>query len=337
MDDATFWLPIVWAGILGTAVALYVLLDGFVLGLGILFPASPEEENRDVMMNSVAPFWDGNQTWLVLGGGGLFVAFPKAYGLLLSAVYLPVIVMLLALVFRGVSFEYRWVAKPNHTFWDIAFSFGSIIAAFMQGVILGTLVQGIASADGKFTGGTFDWLSPFSIFTGVATVAAYALLASCWLVMKVEGEVAAIARERAKILLLVVLGALAVVSLWTPFAVPRIFDRWFTLPNLYYLSPIPILTALASYQCWRGLEDGDDNRPFFAAVALYLLGLAGLAISTLPHIIPPSLTIWEAAAHPSSQKFMLVGTAVMLPIIIGYTIFVYATFRGKVKAGEGYH
>ena len=244
MADTAYWLPIVWAGIIGTAVALYVVLDGFDLGIGILFPASPDEEHRDVMMNSVAPFWDGNQTWLVMGGGGLFVAFPKAYGVLMSAVYLPVIIMLLALVFRGVSFEYRWVAKPKHQFWDLAFSWGSIVAAFMQGIIVGTLVQGISSADGKFTGGTFDWLTPFSLFTGVATVAAYALLGACWLVMKTEGEVAEISRERAKKLLLIVLAALAIVSLWTPFAVPRIWERWFVMPNLLYLSPVPVLTAL---------------------------------------------------------------------------------------------
>ncbi len=237
MADTAYWLPIVWAAILGTAVALYVLLDGFDLGIGILFPMSPKESDRDVMMNSVAPFWDGNQTWLVLGGGGLFVAFPKAYGVLLSAVYLPVIIMLLALVFRGVSFEYRWVSKPKHQFWDLAFAWGSIVAAFTQGIILGTLVQGIASTNGRFTGGTFDWLTPFSLFTGVATVAAYALLGACWLVMKTEGEVADVSRDRASRLLFVVLAALAIVSLWTPFAVPRIWERWFTMPNLLYLSP----------------------------------------------------------------------------------------------------
>ena len=337
MSDLAYWLPIIWAAIIGAAVALYVLLDGFDLGIGILFPASPEEEHRDVMMNSVAPFWDGNQTWLVLGGGGLFVAFPKAYGVLMSAVYLPVIIMLLALIFRGVSFEFRWVAKPNHQFWDRAFAWGSIVAAFMQGIILGTLVQGIASADGKFTGGTFDWLTPFSIFTGLATIAAYALLGACWLVMKTDGEVAEIARARAKTLLLAVLTALVIVSLWTPFAVPRIFERWFTMPNLLYLSPVPVLTALASYLCWQGLETRHDIKPFAGAICLFLLGLIGLAISTLPYLVPPSLSIWDAAAHPSSQMFMLTGTLVMLPVILGYTVFVYRTFRGKVRVGEGYH
>ncbi|MGQ0671735.1 MAG: cytochrome d ubiquinol oxidase subunit II [Hyphomicrobium sp.] len=337
MDDSAYWLPIVWVAILGTAVALYVVLDGFVLGMGILFAASPEEESRDVMMNSVAPFWDGNQTWLVLGGGGLFVAFPKAYAVLMSAVYIPVIVMLLALVFRGVSFEYRWVAKPKHQFWDLAFALGSTVAAFSQGVILGTLVQGIASENGAYIGGTFDWLTPFALFTGLATVAGYALLGAGWLVMKTEGEVAELSRERAKTLLLLVLAAMLVVSLWTPYVLPRIFERWFAWPNLLYLSPIPILTTLAAWTCWRGLANRSDSMPFFGAVGIFLLGLAGLAISTLPYIVPPHLTIWQAAAHPSSQMFMLVGTAIMLPVILGYTAFVYSTFRGKIRAGEGYH
>jgi cytochrome d ubiquinol oxidase subunit II len=288
-------------------------------------------------MSSVAPFWDGNQTWLVLGGGGLFVAFPKAYGVLMSAAYLPVIVMLLALVFRGVSFEYREVAKPKHHFWDRAFSWGSKVAAFMQGVILGTLVQGISSENGVFTGGPFDWLTPFSIFTGFATMAGYALLGACWLNMKTVGRVAEKSRDHARMLLLVVLAAMVVVSLWTPFATPRIYERWFTMPNLLYLSPVPILTALAFVLCWLGIEGRRHALPFFAAVALFLLGLVGLAISSWPYMVPPSLTIREAAAHPSSQMFMLVGTAVLLPFILGYTAFVYRTFRGKVKPGEGYH
>jgi cytochrome d ubiquinol oxidase subunit II len=336
MNELT-WLPLVWAAILGTAVALYVLLDGFDLGLGILFPASPREDHRDLMMNSVAPFWDGNQTWLVLGGGGLFVAFPKAYGVLMSAVYLPVIIMLLALVFRGVSFEYRWVAKPKHQLWDIAFAWGSIVAAFMQGIILGALVQGIPSQDGVYTGGSLDWLTPFSIFTGLATMAGYALLGACWLVMKTDGEVAATARERAKRLLVVVLAAMAIVSVWTPLMSDRIWERWFTMSNLLYLSPIPVITALAALSCWRGLTAGHDTQPFLSAVAIFLLGLVGLGVSTLPYMVPPSLTIAEAAAAPSSQMFMLVGTLIMLPIILGYTIFVYRTFRGKLKPGEGYH
>ncbi|MDX2308306.1 MAG: cytochrome d ubiquinol oxidase subunit II [Hyphomicrobium sp.] len=337
MGEAANWLPIVWVGLLGVAVALYVVLDGFDLGIGILFPWSPDEADRDVMMNSVAPVWDGNETWLILGGGGLFVAFPLAYGLIMSGLYLPIIIMLLALVFRGVAFEFRWVAKPHHAFWDIAFAGGSITAAFMQGVVLGGLLQGLPVQNNEFAGGMLDWLAPFPLFVGFATVIGYALLGATWLVMKTEGEVAAQAREQAKTLLIAVLVAMAIVSLWTPLAEPRIWDRWFTMPNLLYLSPIPLLTALAAFLAWRGLWSTADTTPFLATIALFLLGFAGLAISNLPYIVPPSITIWQAAAHPSSQMFMLVGTAVLLPVILGYTVFVYWTFRGKVRHGEGYH
>ncbi len=337
MDALSYWLPLIWVAVLGVAVALYVLLDGFDLGIGILFPASPEESHRDQMMNSVAPFWDGNETWLVLGGGGLFVAFPPAYSILMPAAYLPVIIMLLALVFRGVAFEFRWVAKPRHQLWDLAFAGGSLVAAFMQGVILGTLLSGIEVSNNAYAGGTFDWLTPFSLLTGVAVVAGYALLGATWLVMKTDGAVQARARQQAKLLLPLVLAALAVVSLWTPLVIPRIFDRWFTMPNVILLAPVPLLTAYAAWRCWSELEKGRETAPFVSTIALFLLGFLGLAVSNLPYIIPPTLDVWQAAAHPSSQLFMLVGVSIMLPIILGYTVFVYRTFRGKVRHGEGYH
>lgn len=337
MTDLATALPVIWAALIGTAVALYVLLDGFDLGLGILFPFSKDEDDRDVMMNSVAPFWDGNETWLVLGGGGLFVAFPKAYSIIMPAVYLPIIIMLLALVFRGVAFEFRWVAKPKHAFWDVAFAGGSIVAAFMQGVILGSLIQGITVENGAFAGGMFDWLTPFALFTGAATIAGYALLGACWLVMKTEGEVAETARVQARTLLAVTLAAMAVISIWTPLTEPRIADRWFTLPNFFYLAPVPLLTAAAAFLCWRGLETRSDWKPFAGAVALFLLGLLGLLVSNMPYLVPPVLTVWEAAAHPKAQLFMLTGTLILLPMVLAYTVFVYYTFRGKVRSGEGYH
>jgi len=337
MDDITYWLPLVWAGLIGTAVALYIVLDGFDLGIGILFPFTGEEEQRDVMMNTVAPFWDGNETWLVMGGAGLFVAFPTAYAIIMPAFYLPIILMLLALVFRGVAFEFRWVAKPNHRLWDIAFSGGSITATFMQGIILGGLLQGIPVEQGAFAGGSFDWFAPFPLFIGLAMVAGYALLGATWLIMRAEGEIADKARRQAKTLLILVLAAMAVVSLWTPLAYERIFERWFSLPNLFYLSPIPILTAAAAWACWHGLHARWEATPFLAAVAIFLFGYLGLAISNAPYLVPPSITVWEAAAAPSSQLFMLAGVVLLLPVILGYTVFVYWTFRGKVRAGEGYH
>ncbi|MGH1418470.1 MAG: cytochrome d ubiquinol oxidase subunit II [Hyphomicrobiaceae bacterium] len=337
ISETAVWMPLVWAGILAVAVSLYVVLDGFDLGLGILFPIIPGEEDRDVMMNTVAPFWDGNETWLVLGGGGLFVAFPQAYAIIMPAIYLPIIIMLLALVFRGVAFEFRWVAKPNHKLWDLAFTGGSIVATFMQGVILGGLLQGVTVTDKAFSGGTWDWLSPFSIFLGFALVAGYALLGTVWLVMKTDGELAKEARARAETLLFVVLGAMAVVSVWTPLLFERIAERWFTMPNLLLLSPVPLLTGLAAFICWRGLRNGSETQPFFATIAIFLLGFVGLVISNAPLMVPNSLTVWDLAAPVSSQQFSLIGVAIMLPAVLGYTAFTYYTFRGKVRAGEGYH
>ena len=337
MDAIAFWLPLVWAALIGIAVALYVILDGFDLGLGILFQLEPKENCRDLMMNSVAPFWDGNETWLVLGGAGLLVAFPLAYAVIMPGLYLPIIIMLLGLVFRGVAFEFRWAAKPSHEFWDNAFSWGSIVATFMQGVVLGGYLQGIEVKDKAFAGGSLDWFAPFPLFTGVALLGGYALLGATWLVMMIDGPLAEDARRWAKKLLPAVLVIMAIISLWTPLAFERIADRWFAWPNILYLSPVPIATAILAWACWHGLSTGREVMPFLCAVGLFLLGFAGLAISNVPYLVPPSITIWEAAAVPQSQIFTLIGVLVMLPVILGYTVFVYWTFRGKVREGEGYH
>ncbi len=334
-----WYLPVIWAGLIGTAVALYVLLDGFDLGIGILFPFTKKEADRDVMMNSVAPFWDGNETWLVLGGGGLWVAFPKAYAVIMPAMYLPIIGMLLALIFRGVSFEFRWVAKPNHRWWDIAFAGGSTVAAFLQGVILGALIQGINVVDGQYGGGAFDWLTPFSILTGLAVVAGYGLLGATWLIMRTTGPARALGQRMAPQLLLLMLAGMGIVSLWTPLSVDRIAERWFSLPNFYFLWPIPLVTALLAFFVWRWLQHpkSHDALPFMGTIGLFLLGYAGLVISTAPYLVPPHLTFWDTAAAPESQIFMLIGTLFLLPMVLGYTAFVYWTFRGKVAPGEGYH
>src|SRR5689334_2176585 len=234
-----FYLPVIWALLIATAVGLYVILDGFDLGIGILFPFARTEEERDLMMNSIAPFWDGNETWLVLGGGGLWVAFPKAYAVIMPALYLPVIVMLLALVFRGVAFEFRTVAVTSKRYWTFAFAAGSTLAAFCQGVILGGLIQGIKVENGAFAGGAFDFATPFALLCGLGVVAGYAFLGACWLTMKTEGAIAARARRHAKLLLLAVLLFMAIVSLWTPLQFPRIRERWFSLPNFWFLWPVP--------------------------------------------------------------------------------------------------
>jgi cytochrome d ubiquinol oxidase subunit II len=331
-----WYLPVIWAALIGTAVIMYVILDGFDLGIGILFPFARNEIERSQMMRSIAPFWDGNETWLVLGGAGLLVAFPKAYAVVMPAFYLPVIVMLLSLVFRGVAFEFRTVSRSK-TWLSVAFAVGSTFATFSQGVILGGLVQGISVRDGAYSGGSFDWATPFAFLCGLSLVAGYGLLGATWLVMKTEGAVAGRARGQAKVLLLAVLAFMAAVSLWTPIVEPRIAARWFALPNFYFLWPVPAITALTAYLTWRWLEAGREVSPFLSTIALFLLGFLGLAISNFPYLVPPSLTVWDTAAAPSSQIFMLLGTLFLLPIVLGYVGFIYWLFRGKVREGESYH
>jgi len=332
-----YMLPVIWALIIGTAVALYVVLDGFDLGVAILFPFLREESERDQAMNSVAPFWDGNETWLVLGGGGLWVAFPKAFAVIMPAVYVPIIVMLLALVFRGVAFEFRWVAKPHHRVWDAAFSWGSTLAAFCQGLVLGGLLQGITIENGQFAGGTFDFLTPFSLLCGVAVVIGYTLLGATWLMMKTDGRVEEKARKLGQPLLAGLLVCIVAVSVWTPLSLERVKERWFALPNFYYLSQVPLLTLLLAWSCRRGIRRNKTYQPFLSAIGLFLLAYIGLIVSNVPYLVPPVITVWDAASHPSTQLFLLIGTCLLLPMILGYTVFVYWTFRGKVRHGEGYH
>ncbi|HJV86345.1 MAG TPA: cytochrome d ubiquinol oxidase subunit II [Noviherbaspirillum sp.] len=337
MSTLEYTLPVIWALLIGVAVAMYVVLDGFDLGLGILFPFFKTEAQRDQAMNTVAPFWDGNETWLVLGGGGLWVAFPKAYAVIMPAVYLPIIIMLLALIFRGVAFEFRWVAKPHHHHWDVAFAAGSTLAAFAQGVVLGALLQEIRVENGQFAGGAFDWLTPFSVMCGLALVAGYALLGATWLMMKAGGDVEHLARRMGTPLLLGMLGFIALVSVWTPLQIGRIADRWFSLPNFYWLAPLPLATLLLAWFCWRGIQNNRTLVPFASAAGLFLLAYIGLLISNAPYLVPPTITLWQAAAHPSSQVFLLIGAVILLPMILGYTVFVFWVFRGKVQPGEGYH
>jgi cytochrome d ubiquinol oxidase subunit II len=331
------YLPVIWAAIIGLAVAMYVILDGFDLGIGILFPFAETDRERDQMMNSVAPFWDGNETWLVLGGAGMMVAFPLAYSIILPALYLPVIIMLLALVFRGVAFEFRWIGVTSKPHWTFAFAAGSALAAFCQGLILGGMIEGIKVENRAFAGSAFDWATPFGVLCGLGLVAGYGLLGATWLVMKTEGRVAEHARTEAKLLLLTVLAFMAIVSLWTPLAFERIAVRWFSLPNILFFWWVPAATALVAFALWRWLETGREVLPFLATIALFLLGYLGLLISNFPYLVPPSLTIWQTAAAPSTQVFMLMGTLVLLPIILGYMIFVYWIFGGKLREGEGYH
>lgn len=337
MPELDFILPILWTGIIATAVAMYVILDGFDLGVGILFPTTRSERSRDAMMASVAPFWDGNETWLVLGGGGLLAAFPGAYSVIMPALYIPVILMLLALILRGVSFEFRWSAQPYQRYWDWAFAGGSIIAAFAQGLVLGGLIQGIEVQNGAFAGGPFDWFSAFALMCGFGLVAGYGLLGSCWLLVRTTGEVETHARRLAPYFLLTVAAFAALVSLWTPLRYEHIGARWFSTPNIFYLWPLPLVTATLFGFVWRELTRGGEMKPFLGVIGIFLLCFLGLAISSYPYLVPPSIDLWQAAAAPASLKIMLVGVAVMLPLVLAYTAFVYWTFRGKLGEGESYH
>jgi cytochrome d ubiquinol oxidase subunit II len=330
-----WYLPLIWSAIMAVAVVMYVLMDGFDLGIGLLFPFADERE-RDQMMRSIAPFWDGNETWLVLGGAGLFVVFPGAYAVIMPALYIPVIVMLVSLVFRGVAFEFRTVSRSK-TGWSIAFTIGSGLAGFAQGIILGNLIQGVTVKGNAFAGGPFDWARPFPVLCGIAVMAGYALLGATWLVMKTEGAVARRARAQAKVLLLAVLVFMAAVSVWTPLMEPRIAARWFSFPNIAFLWPVPAVTALTAFFAWRWLERDAEVLPFLASLALFLFGYLGLVISNFPYIVPPTLTVWDTAAAAPSQIFMLLGTLLLLPIILGYFVMVYWLFRGKVQEGESYH
>jgi cytochrome d ubiquinol oxidase subunit II len=319
------------------AVVMYVLLDGFDLGVGILFPYAPGDPERDVMMTSVAPIWDANETWLVLGGAALFGAFPLAYSIILSGTYVPLLIMLIALILRGVAFEFRFKAARGRHFWDKAFHYGSVLATFAQGLVLGAFIQGFKVADRNFAGGTLDWLTPFAVMTGVALIAGYALLGCCWLIWKTEHDLQEWAYRTARPLLLAVLLFVGLVSVWTPLREPAIAERWFSWPNLLYLSPVPIATAAATLGLWRAIVRRRERLPFLLAMCLFLLSFLGLGISLWPHAVPPDITIWDAAAPPTTQVFLIIGIGGLLPFILGYTAFSYYVFRGKARPEEGYH
>ncbi len=333
----TFDLAFVWFGIIAFAVLLYVILDGFDLGVGILFPFFKDAQHRDIMTNTIAPVWDGNETWLVLGGGGLFAVFPLAYSVALTALYAPLIAMLLALVFRGVAFEFRFKDPKHRPFWDLAFAGGSALATFSQGVVLGAFVQGIRVEGRLYAGGWFDWLTPFSIFCGLALLVGYALLGASWLIIKTEGELQRRCFKSIVPLTWVLLLAIAVVSLWTPLLNDDIAARWFTWPNIAYFSPVPVLVAATVVMLIRAVMKRREVQPFVYAQTLFILSFIGLGISLFPNIIPPDMTYLEAASPPESLGFLLVGALVLIPVILIYTAYGYWVFRGKVRADEGYH
>lgn len=331
-------LPLIWAIIIGFGLMMYIIMDGFDLGIGILFPFIADRVDRDTMINSVAPVWDGNETWLVLGAAALLAAFPMAYTLVLSALYLPLMLMLIGLIWRGVAFEFRFKASDRHKpFWDNAFMWGSYSATFAQGILLGAYIDGFTVHDGAFSGGLFDWLTPFSVFTGLSLIVAYALLGATWLVMKTGGDLQRRMRGLGRATTLAVLAALMGVSIWTPIAHAAIADRWFTWPTILYCSPVPLLVGLTTWRLYQSLRRDSHVEPFLLALVLMFLGYAGLLISLWPNIIPPSVSVWQAAAPAQSMGFALVGALLIIPFILAYTAWSYYVFRGKVSHDEGYH
>ncbi|MGY2046993.1 cytochrome d ubiquinol oxidase subunit II [Methylobacterium sp. JK268] len=329
-------LTVVWAFVIAFAVFAYIVMDGFDLGIGILFPAFRPGEERDTAMNSVAPVWDGNETWLVLGGGGLFAAFPLAYAILLPALYAPIIAMLLGLIFRGVAFEFRWRDPGHRAFWDLAFTAGSTVAALAQGIALGAMLQGIAVEGRAYAGGWWDWLSPFSLLVGLGLACGYALLGATWLVMRTEGALQDRARRLSVGLGVATILAIFLVSAATPLLEGRYWQRWFAMPNVLVTAQVPLLVLIASLVYFRALHRGAERAPFLIALGLFLLSFIGLGISIFPYVVPGRVTIWDAAAPASSQIFMLVGASVLIPIILAYTAYSYWVFRGKVDSA-GYH
>jgi len=328
----------IWTFILGFGVFLYVLLDGFDLGVGILYSFARDSYQRNLMMNSIAPIWDGNETWLVLGTVGLLAAFPLAFAIIIPALYFPILIMLLALIFRGVAFEFRFRDRPNRGLWDHGFAYGSLLATFAQGVVLGAFIQGFQVDGRAFTGSSLDCFTPFSLLTGLCLVFGYALLGAGWLVLKTDAALQARARRWGQIALIGVAAAVLLVSIWTPIMNNDIAVRWFDWPNIALLSPLPAITAIIGFLTWRSLAGGDpEYGPFLGAIGLFVMSYLGIAISLWPMIVPHRFTLWQAASDPSTQAFLLVGTLFLLPVILIYTSWSYWVFRGKVRADIGYH
>jgi len=326
-----------WTSLLALAVFYYVVFDGFDLGVGMLYGLMPNEAARRTAMNSIAPIWDGNETWLVFGGLGLLAAFPLAFAIIIPAVYFPILMMLLALVFRGVAFEFRFKHPAMRRFWDGAFCGGSLVATFAQGVVLGAFIQGFKVEGRHFAGTSFDWVAPFPLATGLALMFGYGLLGAGWLILKTEGDLQGWARRAGQVCLIAVLAAIVAVSLWTPETHAEIARRWFSWPDIAFLSPVPIITALIAGGEWYALRSRHELLPFLGAVGLFLMSFIGIAISLWPMIVPYHYTLWQAASSPSTQAFLLIGTLLLLPVILMYTAWSYWVFRGKVGETAGYH
>lgn len=331
-------LPLIWFVIIVFGIMMYVVMDGFDLGIGLLYPLIKKSEDRDVMMNTVAPIWDGNETWLVLGGAALYGAFPLAYSVVLDALAIPLTLMLFGLIFRGVAFEFRFKAsEAKRHIWDKSFFWGSLVATFSQGVVVGAFINGFPVHNRAYAGGALDWLTPFTLFCGFGLMAAYALLGATWLVMKTEGHLQERMHRLAGPLVILFLWVLAVISIWTPLTHPEIARRWFSMPNIFWFMPVPLLVTLCTWRLIHAVENGAHYTPFLLTLALVFLGFSGLGISIWPNIIPPDISFWQASSPPQSQGFILVGALFIIPIILVYTFWSYYVFRGKVTPDQGYH
>jgi cytochrome d ubiquinol oxidase subunit II len=327
-------LVTVWACLLGLSILLYVVLDGFSLGIALLFPSTDSEEERDLLINSIAPVWDMNQTWLVFGGGTVFVAFPMIYGVVLSALYIPLLTFIFGLIFRGISFEFRANATRKGP-WNKAFFFGSLVAVMAQGLTLGGVISGTKAVAGQFAGGPLDWLNPFSITVGMALIAGYVLLGSTYLIIKTVGSVQKRAYQQALRAGWIVLGCQILVTIWTPFHYPSVLENWLSPPRIYFIWSFPALGLLAFYGLIKSLKTHREVLPFLCSVVLFLAGYLGLIASIYPYVVPPSITFQEAAAQRETLRFTLWGVLIVLPVVLGYTLYSYLVFRGKV-GGEGY-
>ena len=328
-------LTLIWIALIAFGVFMYVFMDGFDLGVGILFPFAPGDQARDEMMNSVAPVWDGNETWLILGGAGLLAAFPAVYTIFLPALYIGVFLLLAGLIFRGVAFEFRFKAQRSRFLWDHSFNIGSTVAAFAQGAVVGAYIQGFEVDGFTYVGGPLDWLTPFTVMTGLALVAGYALLGATWTILKTEGPTQAWAYRATPWLLAAVMAFFVVISLWTPLAHDRVFDRW--LQGLAWLWVFPAATVLVAFWLWRAVHERREGVPFVASLVLFLLFYAGLLISMWPLAVPPDISFHQAASAPESQLFLLLGVLFVIPFVLAYTAWTYWIFRGKVRPGMGYH
>ena len=333
----TFDLPVIWALLIAFAVFAYVVMDGFDLGVGILFPLFANTRERDTVMNSVAPVWDGNETWLVLGGGGLFAVFPLAYAIMMPALYAPIVAMLLGLVLRGVAFEFRWKTERGKFIWDWTFFAGSLAAAFAQGVMLGAIVQGIKVSGRAYAGGWFDWLSPFSLLTGIAVAAGYALLGATWLILKTSDAVQDRAYGFALVLAIGLFASIAAISILTPLLQPEYLARWLSPPAIFYAALVTVVLPVISWRLILSIRSRHEVEPFLASLGLFLLSFLGLGVSLYPNIVPPGITIWQAASPDNSLAFLLAGALVLIPMILAYTAYSYWVFRGKVDTHGGYH